>query len=788
MYKKLSFFLSIILVFIGILSFVAPVQAASQFSEYTAQSESFDVEADDDLFESESSLESESSSSNQNISESESFLENESSIESENTAESFLESESIPDNLLDNSSDTSDSETVPSLETDETIIAESEDFVNDDPEADRFYRNSARNDNGIVTFSSQPAKDIKAYGIDVSQFNGNIDWKKVKQAGVDFAIIRVAYRGYGTGKIVTDSKALKNLKGAQDAGIAIGAYFFSTAINEEEAVEEADYLVDIVKNYNITYPIAYDCEGYESADYRNHMLTKEERSNIAIAFLSRVEELGYKGLMYGSQAHLEGNTQWEIDRIGSKFETWVAQYLYADSEYNEYSSFEAVLGRNTNYSGDYSIWQFSSQGSIAGMSGNVDLNLEYYPEGSGSSGDEGSESTASARLNVSVQEDGNIQIIVEELNVPYDVQKVSLPVWTEKNGQDDIVWHDAVKNGQVWNVNVDLQNHNNEIGKYEIHLYCADNTGKWNFVTSTTVNVENIKKSAIIILDKIDGRFSISIPDNILPEGTQVVSLPVWTEKNGQDDIIWHNAVKNGNHWVATINAVSHKNEGGKYNVHAYYADAKGQWQMIDSTSINLNASVTSLRLEDGNNGKIIAYLHQRVIPANAQSVSFPVWSVINGQDDIIWYPAVKEGTEWMVEINPGNHKNVSGIYEIHAYYSDLQGNWNFIESTKKTVIANENALNMSVTKASINSKEFTVTIRNTDEIKNAQSIAIPVWSEYNGQDDIIWYTPSKNNDELSLTVKIADHGNDKGKYEIHLYYTDDSGNWCFVTSSSIQM
>ena len=206
----------------------------------------------------------------------------------------------------------------------------------------------------------------------MSEFNGTIDWNKVKNAGVDFAIIRIGYRGYGTGRIVIDSQALNNLAGAQKAGVKIGAYFFSTAINEEEAVEEAEYVMDILDDYNVTYPIVYDCEGFDNPDYRTYGLSKTARTDNAIAFLNRVEQGGYDAMMYASKSGYENENNWETSRLETLFDMWVAHYPYYTDWGVEYPSYDAVKGTITSYAGEFRMWQFTSQGKIDGISTNVD--------------------------------------------------------------------------------------------------------------------------------------------------------------------------------------------------------------------------------------------------------------------------------------------------------------------------------------------------------------------------------------------------------------------------------
>ncbi len=128
------------------------------------------------------------------------------------------------------------------------------------------------------------------YGIDVSRYQGTISWKKVAQAGVDFAMVRVGYRTLKTGDIVADSNAKYNMQEAQKYGVKVGVYFFSTAVTKKEAIEEADWVADYIAKYQITYPVAFNCEGFEHAANRQYSLTKTQRTDLALAFLGQIVE------------------------------------------------------------------------------------------------------------------------------------------------------------------------------------------------------------------------------------------------------------------------------------------------------------------------------------------------------------------------------------------------------------------------------------------------------------------------------------------------------------------
>lgn len=205
-------------------------------------------------------------------------------------------------------------------------------------------------------------------GIDVARYQGTIDWQQVAQSGVDFAMVRVGYRGMSNGEINADSNGKYNLQEASKAGIRLGAYFFSTAITEEEAKEEAAWVAEQIAGYPITYPVVYDCEGFNESKSRQFGMTKTERTNVALAFLETIESLGYEGMFYASKGDLEFENHWDTSRIEEEYKIWVAQYPKEPYPTTERSS----------YSGTYHMWQYATNGSIPGISQNVDLNIAYF--------------------------------------------------------------------------------------------------------------------------------------------------------------------------------------------------------------------------------------------------------------------------------------------------------------------------------------------------------------------------------------------------------------------------
>lgn len=203
-------------------------------------------------------------------------------------------------------------------------------------------------------------------GIDVSQWNGFINWSQVKNSGkVDFAMIRAAYRGYGSGKIVTDPQFLKNATGAVAQGINIGLYFFTQAINEEEAKEEANYVLNLIKSYNlkVTYPIVIDTEYSGSTtngknDYlgRADNLDKQTRTAVCKAFAETIKKAGYTPAVYASRDWFYNNL--EVSKL-TNCDIWLAHYT-------------GSVDKSTDYKYSYQMWQYTSSGSIPGVNEPVD--------------------------------------------------------------------------------------------------------------------------------------------------------------------------------------------------------------------------------------------------------------------------------------------------------------------------------------------------------------------------------------------------------------------------------
>lgn len=215
---------------------------------------------------------------------------------------------------------------------------------------------------------TQPPAQAVTTGIDVSVYQGTIDWEAVASAGVEFAMIRVGYRTQVNGIIVDDSNARYNLQEASKYGIKLGAYFFSSAVTKEEAVEEAQWTADFISQYPITYPVALDYEGFLDPANRHCGLTGTQRTEIALAFLKTIASRGYEPMFYGARSELTDDTHWELERIREVSKIWVAQYPAVP--YPETS--------RSDYGGAHHMWQYTAEGAVPGISQSVDLNVAYF--------------------------------------------------------------------------------------------------------------------------------------------------------------------------------------------------------------------------------------------------------------------------------------------------------------------------------------------------------------------------------------------------------------------------
>lgn len=241
-----------------------------------------------------------------------------------------------------------------------TVLDDISFLIRSEDEIDATVEDTAVNNAELDADGTETNKRLSdgatVFGIDVSKWNKEIDWEKVKAAGVEFAIIRCGYRGSKTGALVEDPYFAKNIKGATDAGIRVGIYFFTQAVTPVEAVEEASMVLMLSRQHKISYPLFIDTEG-AGGNGRADGLDKETRTAVCKAFCETIENAGYTAGVYASKSWLENNL--DTEQLSS-YSTWLAQY-----------------SSQPTYEGEYDMWQYTSAGKIDGINTLVDYNVSY---------------------------------------------------------------------------------------------------------------------------------------------------------------------------------------------------------------------------------------------------------------------------------------------------------------------------------------------------------------------------------------------------------------------------
>lgn len=213
-----------------------------------------------------------------------------------------------------------------------------------------------KDENGIMTYADESRETH--IGIDVSSHQGEIDWQKVAASGVEFVFVRVGYRGYGkSGSLNTDKNYKQNIEGAKAAGLKVGVYFFSQAISMTEAIEEARMTLDLIKDYEIDYPIVFDWEIIGTASARTDNVSMQTLCSAANAFCDVIESAGYMPMVYFNK-HV-GYTKYDLSTVKDNY-FWFAQYSDTPDFYY-----------------DFDIWQYTSSGRVDGIKGNVDMNISF---------------------------------------------------------------------------------------------------------------------------------------------------------------------------------------------------------------------------------------------------------------------------------------------------------------------------------------------------------------------------------------------------------------------------
>ena len=370
---------------------------------------------------------------------------------------------------------------------------------------------------------------------------------------------------------------------------------------------------------------------------------------------------------------------------------------------------------------------------------------------------------------VSVQnysaEKGTFDVIIKNIVAPAGIQEVQVPIWS-KGDQSDIVWYRAVKQSDgTYKVAVDIANHHNNAGTYNIHIYVLGNNGSQTMVASVTQKVENTK-TEITAKDK-NGKESNYVLTAKNVRNADYVSFAVWSDVNGQDDLIWYDSKKAGSTWSKEIAIADHKT-AGIYNVHVYTMVGKKQ-QFIGSTTFEVSTPSGKLQIENYNQskGSFDVILKDVTSKSGVSTVQIPVWSKAN-QSDIVWYQADRQsdGT-YKTVVKTKNHSQ-NTTYNIHAYVTAKNGVMQFVDGTNKNVSKLEPKISVADTDGQ--QRKYTAVLENASAVGQVSDVKFAVWSDVNGQDDLVWYQGTrKNADTWNVGIEISRHKT-AGIYNVHVY------------------
>jgi len=383
---------------------------------------------------------------------------------------------------------------------------------------------------------------------------------------------------------------------------------------------------------------------------------------------------------------------------------------------------------------------------------------------------------------------GTFDAVIRDVVSPNGLNEVLVPTWSEVNGQDDLVWHKAVKQADgSYRATIKSSEHKNSQGKYQVHVHYIDGSGQRRYVTETVTEVHQSRPSGVLSIEnqnQISGTFDAVVRNVIAPNGLKEVLIPTWSEVNGQDDLIWHKAVKQADgSYRATIKSSEHKNSQGKYQVHVHYVDGSGQRRYVTETSTQLKLSQPTGKVNIQNNNKETGTFDVVVTdvfsPKGVQSVQVPVWSDQGGQDDLIWYNATRQSDgSYKASIKAENHKNSTGTYHVHLYYIQNDGSRIGVHSTTTQVEYHNLTHKTKAYIKDVNSQTgtFTVAVDQSAQGKRIKNIRAAVWSQAH-QENLSWYTQTPAGGHTEIGIAAVNHGNKQGDYTTHVYvdYTDGS-------------
>ena len=649
---------------------------------------------------------------------------------------------------------------------------------------------------GPASRSSDVAVQPKTF-VDVSSHNGSIsvnDYRTLANKGVGGVVVKLT-----EGTTYRNPYAGEQARNAQSAGLQVSAYAFSHYTSEEQARAEARHFISEARNLNLP----------KNTVMVNDMEDAKMKDNInrnTLAWADEMRKNGYTNLMYYTSAswidenNLRGKGPVKTAQFGLE-NFWVAQYPTAKLSAND--------AKTLRYNGRAGAWQFTSQAELLPGKHVFDHSVDYTGRFTSQAKPvpEVAKGPLSGKISIENNDSlaGRFDVVISNVLAPQGVASVSVPVWSDDKGQDDLIWHHATRQQDGrYRVTVKASDHNNSTGKYHVHLYYTQLNGEQIGVTATTTEVSigktvnKGKPSGRVTIENNNsttGTFDAVIRDVVSPNGLKEVLVPTWSEVNGQDDLVWHKAVKQADgSYRATIKSSEHKNSQGKYQVHIHYIDGSGQRRYVTETVTEVHQSRPSgvLSIENQNqiSGTFDAVVRNVIAPNGLKEVLIPTWSEVNGQDDLIWHKAVKQADgSYRATIKSSEHKNSQGKYQVHVHYVDGSGQRRYVTETSTQLKLSQPTGKVNIQNNNKETGTFDVVVTDVFSPKGVQSVQVPVWSDQGGQDDLIWYNATRQSDgSYKASIKAENHKNSTGTYHVHLYYIQNDGSRIGVHSTTTQV
>ncbi|WP_410536102.1 GBS Bsp-like repeat-containing protein [Streptococcus salivarius] len=633
--------------------------------------------------------------------------------------------------------------------------------------------------------------------IDVSSHNGEIsvdDYRALARQGVGGVVVKLTEDTW-----YNNPKAPSQVRNAQIAGLQVSTYHFSRYTTEEEARAEARFYIQAAQNLNLPKSTVMVNDFEDSK-----MLPNINRNTQA--WVNEMRKHGYNNLMFYTSASWldENNLGYRGPVSTSQFgieNFWVAQYPS--------STLTATSAKNMRYNAKTGAWQFTATANLLPGKHVFDHSVDYTGRFTANASAEVDATQGNLSGTISIVNNnptvGSFDVVISNVKAPNGVETVSIPIWSEINGQDDIIWYTADRqNNGTYTVNVKASAHKNSTGLYNVHLYYVQKDGQLTGIGGTTTQVfigktpEQLKPKASFAIENNNakaGTFDAVITNISAPLGVKEVLVPSWSLENGQDDLIWHKATKqtDGSYRV-TIKASEHKGTKGNYRADAYIVDTSNNRHYIAEKVVAVDYARPSgvLTIENNNTaaGTFDAVVRNIVAPTGLKEVLVPSWSLAGGQDDLIWHKAIRQADgSYRVTIKATDHKNSTGKYRADAYLVDDSNKRFYLTEKVVEVTQTRPSASLFIENNNADLGTFDAVIRNIVAPNGVKEVLVPSWSLVNGQDDLVWHKASRQSDgSYRVTIKASEHKNSLGNYRADLYIVDNANQRHYVTETIVDV